>query len=115
MKWYSLFGIALVHISDQGSHFKNVVVSELNRRLSTKHHFTLPYIPWSNGTVEVVVREMRKLLKVWVSEFRIGLRKWPDLIPLMNHVLNFSILFFQIKNSSNHVQILILYLNMCSL
>ncbi len=91
LKWYSLFGIALVHVSDQGSHFKNVVVRELNRRLSTKHHFTLPYAPWSNGTVEVVVREIRKLLKVWVSEFRVSIRNWPDLLPLMTHVLNFSV------------------------
>ena len=28
LRWYSLFGIALVHVSDQGSHFKNSVVAE---------------------------------------------------------------------------------------
>ena len=91
LKWYSLFGVSLVHISDQGSHFKNSVVQELNRRLATKHHFTLPYAPWSNGTVEVVNRELRELLRVWVSEFRMDLREWPSLIPLMVHVLNFSV------------------------
>jgi hypothetical protein len=66
------------------------VVSELNRRLTTKHHFTLPYAPWSNGTVEVVNKEIRKLIRVWISEFRITLKQWPSLIPLMMHVLNFS-------------------------
>jgi hypothetical protein len=91
LKWYSLFGVALCHISDQGSHFKNEVVSELNRRLVTNHHFTLPYTPWSNGTIERVNKEIRRLLKVWVSEFRINLLQWPALIPLMVHVLNYSV------------------------
>jgi transposase InsO family protein len=91
LRWYSLLGISLVHISDQGSHFKNKVIAELNRRLATKHHFTLPYTPWSNGTIEVVNRELRKLLRTWISEFRIPLKDWPSLIPLMVHVLNFSV------------------------
>jgi transposase InsO family protein len=90
LRWYGLFGVSLVHVSDQGTHFKNSVVSELNRRLTTKHHFTLPYAPWSNGTVEVVNKEIRKLIRVWISEFRITLKQWPSLIPLMMHVLNFS-------------------------
>jgi transposase InsO family protein len=90
LKWYSMFGIALTHVSDQGSHFKNSVVAELNRRLSTKHHFTLPYTPWSNGTAEIVNKEIRKLIRVWISEFRIQLKQWPLLIPLMMHAINFS-------------------------
>ena len=91
LNWYSLFGVSLTHISDQGSHFKNKVVAELNRRLSTKHHFTLPYTPWSNGTIEIVNKSLRKLIRVWISEFRIDLSEWPSLIPLMTHVLNFSV------------------------
>ena len=91
LQWYGQFGIALCHISDQGSHFKNEVLSELNRRLTTKHKFTLPYTPWSNGTIEVVNREIRKLIKVWCSEFRIQIKDWPNLIPLILHVLNFSV------------------------
>ena len=63
-RWYGMFGISLCHISDQGSHFKNKIVEELNRKLATKHHFTLPYCPWSNGTVQVVNREIRKLIRV---------------------------------------------------
>ena len=90
LSWYSLFGVATCHVSDQGSHFKNAVVKELNRKLTTKHHFTLPYAPWSNGTVERVNREIRRLIRSWISEFRIELTAWPDLIPLMVHVLNFS-------------------------
>lgn len=91
LNWYSLFGLALCHVSDQGSHFKNRVVEELNRRMTTKHHFTLPYTPWSNGTIERVNREIRRLIRVWNSEFRIQLTEWPSLVPLMTYVLNFSV------------------------
>lgn len=91
LNWYSLFGISLIHISDRGSHFKNKVITSLNERLRVKHHFTLPYAPWSNGTVEVANRFIRKLIKVWVSEFRIHLNQWPLLIPVMVHVLNYSV------------------------
>lgn len=90
LRWYGLFGIASVHMSDQGSHFKNSVIQQLNRRMATKHYFTLPYTPWSNGTIERVIREIRKLIRVWNSEFRITLKSWPLLVPLMMHVLNFS-------------------------
>jgi hypothetical protein len=90
LRWYGMFGISLVHVSDQGSHFKNSVIAELNRRLTTKHHFTLPYAPWSNGTVEIVNKALRKLLKVWISEFRLVLKQWPSLVPLMIHVINFT-------------------------
>ena len=91
LRWYGLFGVSLCHVSDQGSHFKNKVVSELNRRMATKHHFTLPYTPWSNGTIEVVNKSIRKLIRSWVSEFRISLSNWPSLVPLIMHVLNFSV------------------------
>ena len=90
LRWYGLFGVSLVHVSDQGTHFKNRVIEELNRRMGGKHHFTLPYTPWSNGTVERVNKEIRKLIRVWISEFRIELKEWTSLVPLMIHVLNFS-------------------------
>ena len=91
LSWYSLFGVAVCHVSDQGSHFKNEVVRELNRRMTTKHHFTLPYAPWINGTIERVNREIRRLIRVWNTEFRTTMDNWPNLLPLMVHVLNFSV------------------------
>ena len=35
LDWYNRFGLALYHVSDQGSHFKNQVISELNLLMQT--------------------------------------------------------------------------------
>jgi len=50
-RWFASFGVVLTWVSDRGSHFKNTVMSSLNRSLHAFHHFTTPYCPQSNGTV----------------------------------------------------------------
>jgi hypothetical protein len=63
-------------------------MKELNRVLSTNHHFTTPYCPWSNGTVERLNREIKKVLKVILSEFRMHKNQWPLLLGLAQYILN---------------------------
>jgi hypothetical protein len=70
--WYKRFGVSETHVSEKGSHFKNKVVAELNDILKTKHHLTTVYSPKSNGTVEGVNREIMKVLRSLVSEFKIS-------------------------------------------
>ena len=60
IEWAAAFGVPMAWMSDQGSHFKNKVVSELSKKLRIDHIFSLPYCPWVNGTVEVVCREMAR-------------------------------------------------------
>jgi len=60
---YKRFGLSLYHVSDQGTHFKNQVISELNRILQTEHHFVAAYIHPENETTETVNREL-KVLKI---------------------------------------------------
>jgi len=86
--WYKRFGVAETHVSDKGSHFKNKVVAELNDILKTKHHFTTAYFPKSNGTVERVNREIMKVLRSLVSEFKISWNEWASLLPLVQSALN---------------------------
>jgi len=69
---YKRFGVAETRVSDKGSHFKNKVVAEFNDILKTKHHFTTAYSPKSNGTVERVHREIMKVSRSLVSEFKIS-------------------------------------------
>ena len=52
--WFASFGVSDAWISDQGSHFRNKLIESIRNNLKCRHHFTLPYCPWSNGTVEVV-------------------------------------------------------------
>ncbi|POM79215.1 Hypothetical protein PHPALM_3169 [Phytophthora palmivora] len=62
LDWYSRFGIAPVWISDSGSHFKNQVVADLNKRLKARQEYILAYSPWKNGTIERVNRDIKQLV-----------------------------------------------------
>ena len=88
MDWFSKFGIANTWVSDQGAHFKNTVLRELNERLQAKHPFTLPYCPLSNGTVERVNRDVLTVFRALLSEYRLLDRQWMQLKPLVQTAIN---------------------------
>jgi transposase InsO family protein len=90
LNWYSRFGIASVWVSDSGSHFKNKVIADLNRRLKTRQQFILAYTPWKNGTVERVNRDIVQVLRALTMEFRVSKNDWPHLLPLVQSSLNHS-------------------------
>jgi len=63
-------------------------VAELNDILKTKHHFTTANSPKTNGTVERVNREIMKVLRSLVSEFKISWNEWASTLPLVQSALN---------------------------
>lgn len=87
-EWISSFGAPSQWVSDQGTHFKNEAMTVLKERLRCAHHFTLPYCPWTNGTVEVVCRELLRIIRALLSEFQLPFKVWPTLIPMVQSVLN---------------------------
>lgn len=87
-EWFSSFGIVTKWISDQGSHFKNEVIRKLGNFLRVNHHFTLPYCPWYNGTVEVVCRELSRTTRALLYEFQLPPSAWPSVLPLVQSALN---------------------------
>jgi transposase InsO family protein len=91
LDWFSRFGVALVWVSDQGSHFKNRLVDALRFRLQANHHFVLAYTPWANGTVEVINRSILSVFRRMISEFRLEFRDWPYLVPIIRYVLNHTV------------------------
>lgn len=88
LQWFGLFGIVRKWVSDQGRHFLNDVVSQLQQRLGADHRFTTAYAPWSNGIAERVGRTLRETLSVLVSEGKHAPDAWPSLLPLVNNVIN---------------------------
>ena len=90
VSWFDLFGVVRTWVSDRGSHFKNEVVSSLREQTGGSHHFTLAYFPWSNGTVEVVCRELLRATRALISEFQLPHKCWPDVIPVVHSELNFT-------------------------
>lgn len=75
-------------ISDQGTHFKNDVMRTIRQKLHIAHHFTHLYCPWSNGTIEVVCRELIRTSKAFLLEFSFPYDKWPVVLPLLQCALN---------------------------
>ena len=92
LTWFSSFGVVPQWVSDQGTHFKNEVIRHLLEQMNSSHHFTLPYTPWSNGTVEVVGRELLRCIRALLSEFQLPQRSWTRVLPLVQSALNSSIL-----------------------
>ncbi|POM59098.1 LOW QUALITY PROTEIN: Hypothetical protein PHPALM_36170 [Phytophthora palmivora] len=88
--WYSRFGVANVWVSDSGSHFKNKVIAELNRRLKGRQEFVLAYSPWKNGSVERVNRDILQVLKALPLEFKVSVHDRPYLLPLVQSSINHS-------------------------
>ena len=88
--WIGSFGSIKWLVSDQGSHFKNSLVQELSRELRINHHFTTPYSPWANGTVERICKEVLRSTTALLSEWKLGPRDWPAVTECVQSVLNHS-------------------------
>lgn len=91
LDWIADFGLPKCLVSDRGSHFKNQLMSRITEGLKIDHHMTLPYTPWSNGSVERVVRELKKVLIRIQSELRLKRKDIPQVLPLVQFALNMSI------------------------
>ena len=87
LDWFKRYGAVLWWVSDQGSHFKNEIMEHLRKMLGAQHHFVTAYCPWANGTVEVMNRQLLKVMRSLPSERkqRIGCR--PTLLSLYKSTL----------------------------
>ncbi|KAE9134746.1 hypothetical protein PF010_g2345 [Phytophthora fragariae] len=88
LDWFKRFGVVRQWVSDQGAHFRNRVIAELQRALGAHHHFTTAYTLWANGTVEVVNREVLKAVKALLSKRRLRVEDWPRVLPVVQGALN---------------------------
>lgn len=75
-------------MSDGPTHFKNETGRMLTKYLRVPRQFTLPYTPRSNGAVERVGKELVRTLSSMMSELRLDLTEWPDLLLLVQSVVN---------------------------
>ena len=75
-------------VSDRGSHFRNQLVREIRERMHCAHHFTLASCPWTNGSVEVVRRELLRAMKALLSEFKMPFKMWPTVVPIVQSISN---------------------------
>ena len=67
---FSRFGMPHAIISDGGTHFLNRSFEALLRKYSITHKVTTPYHPQTSGQVEILNREIKRLLKKTVRPDR---------------------------------------------
>ena len=83
LDWCADFGASKMFMSDSPTHFKNETLRLLAKGLNTRHHFTFPYAPWSNGAVERLGKELLRVCRSLLSELKLPLNSWTDLIPVI--------------------------------
>ncbi len=88
LTWFAFFGIVRVWVSDQGSHFKNEVIKDVQHVLGAQHHFVTALCPWANGTVEAANRAVLRVFRALLSEWKMPMTAWPRLTLLVQMVLN---------------------------
>jgi hypothetical protein len=91
MRWFTVFGVVLLWISDRGSHFKNEVVRRVQKELKAKHHFTTANCPWSNGTIESACKLVIRAFRAVLSELKMYADEWPEVVNMVQSVLNNSL------------------------
>jgi transposase InsO family protein len=56
------FGVPQAIVTDQGSHFRNFMMSELIEKLGLLHENSTPYYPQANGQVEEINKVLITML-----------------------------------------------------
>jgi hypothetical protein len=57
------FGVPQAIVTDQGSHFRNFMMSELTEKLGLRHKNSMPYYPQANGQVEEINKVLITMLR----------------------------------------------------
>ena len=71
LRWGSAFGFSRVWVSDRGTHFKNLCVSQLSDHLRVRQHLTMAGMHFPNGTVERACQVAQEVLRLLVQDFQI--------------------------------------------
>lgn len=87
IRWFASFGMVPNWVSDRGPHLR--LLKEKNK---SAHHFMIACCTWSNGTVEVVCRELLRTCRTLLSEYQLPHSCWPTVLPVVQSVLKNTVL-----------------------
>jgi transposase InsO family protein len=90
MRWFAVFCVVLIWISDRGSHFKNEVIRRVQKELKAEHHFTTANCPWSNGTIESACKQVIRAFRAVLSDLKMYADEWPEVVNMAQSGLNNS-------------------------
>lgn len=75
-RWNRTFTTPKLLVSDQGSHFINQLMKNLASALGIIHKPTVAYLPWSNGKVERLNRDIFSATRATLAELKLALQDW---------------------------------------
>lgn len=75
--------------SDRGSHFVNDLIGAFTEYFQINHQLTAAYAQWGNPA-ETAHRLNNHKMRAILSERKLPLSEWPQLLPLVNHAINAS-------------------------
>ena len=88
LSWHSWFTLPKVWVSDCGTHMKNWLIDSLRMKLKADHKFVLPYMHWLNSVGERKHKDALQIFRVLCIEFKMDIKEWPQLVPLVKYCLN---------------------------
>ena len=89
--WFSIFGVADVWVSDQGTHFRNQIMTAMQRELRVLHHFVTAGCAWANGSVERANREALRVFRTLLAESSLPYQRWRELVPVVQATINATV------------------------
>lgn len=90
LDWYKCFGQLAVLTSDDGSHLKNDVVSQVCKGLTIEQELVLTYSPWINRSVEHLNRDILQVIRALLMEHELDTREWIYLLLVVKASLNYT-------------------------
>jgi len=74
-------------VTDNGTQFKNELISALDALLGVNHKFTFAYSKEENGLVERVNKEVMRHMRNIIFDIRVK-KQWSDFYPLVERIIN---------------------------
>ncbi|CAM9136518.1 unnamed protein product, partial [Laminaria digitata] len=89
-RWCTTLGVPSVLVSDTATHYKNQLLAKVTTLVGVDRRFAVANSPWTNGTVENVIKEVVRLLKALLVEYRSAVTRWEHFRPMVQWALNSS-------------------------
>jgi len=88
MDWRASSRTPEIIVTDMASYFMSQVMKDFTQRCNMKHHFTVAYGHYSNGSIEVINKHYLALIRALISELHWNKSDWPWLNKNIEHTLN---------------------------
>jgi hypothetical protein len=88
MEWRAASRTPEIIVTDMASYFMSAVMKEFTQRCNMRHHFTVAYGHYSNGSIEIINRNFLALIRALLSELHWNKSDWPWLNKNIEHTIN---------------------------